>query len=643
MKFLKKQYILALQKGVRDRVYSLRLGQDAWYDGYLLSSFTDHAQIQEWNNMDIFQERIDTIVNNAPQSMTIPLRYAILFSVAGSGKSQRLFDYLSLCLGHYFVSGKVPSDQESSTSLLSARRGLASYDTKFLSEVIDSFSTSYAKQSRELWRVLFENRDITLLYFQSESETFSALQDCWGFKGDSSVSRTPIFDDDRAGKLTPHDWLLFQTLCTESFDPFLQTFKILLLIDTWSNISADVRVPTIFCLDEMQCEISDVDVGWPSHQPLDDFFGQMPIEQKNLQDYRHHFIGSGTSLQILKCKAIVSKHYALSGALEADAPEGQSLSYPNAKSGFKIVDNLMEIDNDDKFHKLCHRHVDKLISRIGYLVSLAEATDDCSLWKLLTPGADEAQKQNVYYSVKALLGAKVRSGQNLQDATRKLSLAFQTIICCGNTTNDCRSKDLLDSSLILRGRIRWSVLFIEQMIIDILGLNSETISSIIEKRRPAFYLNASKSAQTMIETQLRERVEELKRKNHHFLVKDLYQTALRAVLLHRPTIFQDKQSAEMLKAGIAHLKPSDTTDASEDSLVQELSEPMVLQAVVRHMWIERSRSENILKELLFDNQDDRSTFGKVAEYYVAWVSHDFGSSNNHLTIIGIRGSSSQRR
>lgn len=114
---------------------------------------------------------------------------------------------------------------------------------------------------------------------------------------------------------------------------------------------------------------------------------------------------------------------------------------------------------------------------------------------------------------------------------------------------------------------------------------------------------------------MKARIEELKENGHHFLVKDLYQTAVRAHLLHMPTVFQDTESAQMVTAGIATLKPS-----AGAPLKQELAEPLVLQAVIEHLQKQGSRHEEILKELLFDNQDDASTFGKVTEYYVGWVS-----------------------
>lgn len=145
--------------------------------------------------------------------------------------------------------------------------------------------------------------------------------------------------------------------------------------------------------------------------------------------------------------------------------------------------------------------------------------------------------------------------------------------------------------------------------------------SNLQNRRPEFYQHALEYARQKVETQLGNRIDELKQKGHHFLVQDLYQTAVRAHLLHRPSIFQDRDSADMLRAGFAHLEPSHEASGNSVSTKQELSEPIVIRAVIKHLREKHAdRHEKIPRELLFANQDDLSAFGKVTEYYIGWVN-----------------------
>jgi hypothetical protein len=602
--FLATQYNVTLRANVRERINILRLREPyKYHDCYFLSTFTEPHLAEAPTTDNLFpEEKVDVSKGTQkPDAQNIRRslapRHAVVFSVAGSGKSQWLFDYLSINLGHYSVSGRVPSNDASPTSLLNAHRGLASQDTKFLSEVMDSFKPLNTELASILWRCLFGNRQTTLRHFLN----------CML---------------NQKGGYTAHDWLVFQTICSGDFDPFLKTFKISAILQCapifeHPEWSAEVYA---FCLDEMQCEIPESRIEMqdgPMHRLLEEI-PRAALDRRNPLIQQHAFIGSGTSLKIFECNNI------LSGYLRQEAESIRGLDEAARKIPEIVpIGNLKTISKGEEFHSLFHRHIRKLISRMGYLFHVEKTTERYKLWRLLAPGDSDQAKESFYKYIRNYLEKEIKSGRcSLEVAVSIVTASLEKIMCCDpnreenddKNFQDTPSKVLSDCSLPLRGRIRWSVLFIERIFMKFVEYNvrSATDSHFLTDN----IREASQSTEKMIKNQLKARIEELKEKGHHFLVKDLYQTAVRAHLLHMPTVFQDAESAQLVTAGIATLKPSEGA-----TLKQELAEPLVLQAVIEHLRTEGSRHEEILKELLFDSQDDASTFGKVTEYYVGWVSY----------------------
>ena len=219
----------------------------------------------------------------------------IIFSVAGSWKTQLLFNLLSEYWGYYLVSGRVLQNQTSTQTFLKAREELASSDTKYLCEILDRilplggwkdwfrpFWSPDAIMSRHAWECLFHNRNNTLRHFEKWQPEY------------------------RSERFKSQDWLLFQTACLSYFDPFLDTFKLLLLIDERREIfpfhhNGD-NWHMLFCFDEAQCELSDQIENKQKHS------------FKELLAYLHHdrwedgdstSINPGTSLQLQPFKEIV--------------------------------------------------------------------------------------------------------------------------------------------------------------------------------------------------------------------------------------------------------------------------------------------------------------------------------------------------
>lgn len=123
-----------------------------------------------------------------------------------------------------------------------------------------------------------------------------------------------------------------------------------------------------------------------------------------------------------------------------------------------------------------------------------------------------------------------------------------------------------------------------------------------------------------------DRIDELKRRKEHFLLRDLFHTAVGADLVGKPCKFPAMESSQMVTEGFALLQgePSDP-----GSLKQELAEPIVVQGVVKYLRKnegkpgEMNRQDRILEQLLFDPKRDFSTRGVMSEPYLGWVSLQF--------------------
>lgn len=413
--FLTKQYFSKIQGNTSERIETLKLAnKDIFRGNFLLSTFTDANQAQEFKTQFF-----------PPKKPRWSRK--VFLSVAGSGKTRRLLDVLSVNFGHYLVSGGVSSNEDPSQSLLNPHPGLASKDTKFLSEVMDNFQPPEWEPkidlTERLWYALIRNRQMTLSFLNSR------------FADELGRSETRAFN--------PQDWLVFQTICTEKFDPFLETFKILLLMyffydralpwcpflsrildDATSSLIPPERV--IFCMDEMQSEIrDDVNV---DQQPLTPFLrGLLHWEDTertqiistpngiSFQMEFFPFIGAGTSLNYLKTLEILSEK--------------------NEPSALDKISEPQMIVTADGFHDLVHRHIHKIIGRMGYLYHLGSATEEYSLWELLVPGDSGDDKRDSYRTIQRLLEMKLITSSSLKDAIHSLKTSLQTIICCSKEPN----------------------------------------------------------------------------------------------------------------------------------------------------------------------------------------------------------------
>ena len=278
------------------------------------------------------------------------------------------------------------------------------------------------------------------------------------------------------------------------------------------------------------------------------------------------------------------------------------------------------IRSDECFSTLLGDHIKRLLRKIGYFCSLGDKTLKYEFWRVVCPETMVFQSNEDDGRKDFFLRAKARLEQhvNANSAT-----AHEWQGAADNVAEDFLQKEkaqmndricgITKYSALFRGRMRWSTVYIEHVFASYLNTSMDV--RIEEK---------AKEAAESIKSNLKSRIKLLQSKGHSFLLKDLYTTAIRADLMHRPSIFPRDTSARMITEGFALLDPAESRHAgSTYAPKQKLSEPIVVDAVIEYLHEmecdNEDNLENVLRNLLFDNQDDASSFGKAAEYYFAWV------------------------
>ena len=324
---------------------------------------------------------------------------------------------------------------------------------------------------------------------------------------------------------------------------------------------------------------------------------------------------------------------------------------------FKSIDNLLAIDEYDlephlrsrfalkpvddssnlpsnliisnqRFSALVSAHSQRLLRRIGYFCSLGEKTMDYKFWRNACPETkvfqsteDTDGRRDFFLRAKTLLEKHVNvhspTANGFQCAAGKavgeFRQAFEEKVQRGDRSSETKTCSITRYSPLFHGRMRWSTVYIEHV-----------FASYLLSDMPFSIKAMARDAAESIKSSLKGRIEVLQSQGHHLLLKDLYFTAIRADLLHRPSIFPRDTSARMITEGFALLDPVGPRQAgSTYAPKQKLSEPIVVDAVIEYLHDMESDDEDnlesVLRNFLFDNQDDASSFGKAAEYYFAWV------------------------
>ena len=550
----------------------------------------------------------------------------IIFSVAGSGKTQHLLNLLTKFHGHYLVSGRVKRDKEFTQTLLQARQGLASSDTRHLCDVLDQMDPTnhsiswYSRQlqshttmSRQAWLCLLANRDRTYSRF---------------------ITLCPL---EREARYKPQDWLLFQTVCVDGFDPFLETFKILLLTGNWTeSLVYDVDNPhPPICFDEAQCELSDGlgrELSWSFsgfsrllyRPPEIVFLGPQRDQEQTGANFQ--LVIAGTSLQLQRMEALVRngknvRDIDSSGRITLNAPRNNDGIFLARDHKSFVWRKTTAVPRDQAFTDLFKGHARRIILKMDYLARIDATTSRYGLWEVYALASSTTSKKAFYSKVKLLL-IKVGHERLLQ---RVVDFFVESNNSSIGETETQVPEFLLATSELFAGRIRWSSCFIECILLQYFAAVDEAADDSGQVNAKHLIKNAAQIAEREIISQLQARLKELEKKGYHLLLRDLYLTAVRADLMNRPCTLMDRESAQMITEGFAILKTS-AAGSEEDGLRQELSEPLTIRAIIDYLRKaetavnRQSKHVRVLEQLLFDVQDSHTAFGEVTEYYLGWVS-----------------------
>ena len=293
----------------------------------------------------------------------------LVFDVAGSGKTQRVFDWYSKFYGHYLVAPgsrddpRAPEDHRVTAKcepprldqdILRFRRGSASRDMELLyrysipTHAYDGLAAGSGLLVSST-RLKF-NRDIMLMQFQKKL-----------------IDHQHTLHSSQTG---PRKWMLFQTVCesgSNGFDPFHSALQILLLVDNFMDVSVlspFIWYPigsSIVCFDEAQLLLegqskgsTDLDyilrgASWPFTEDMQD------KEYVRWYSWSTRHIISGTSLRLEECTSIMNR--LLEDKLERKRLERDAMDpavftpFPERMTLMKVTD-ISFLVTDQQFESL---------------------------------------------------------------------------------------------------------------------------------------------------------------------------------------------------------------------------------------------------------------------------------------------------
>lgn len=629
----------------------------------------------------------------------------LVFDVAGSGKTQKVFDFCSESYSHYLVATVRKGDmiaardhQESQLcdsvtqgqDVLTFSRGGASQDMELLykyngpSRFYDGLILKNGLLAASMRLRL--NRDLTLNRFLQRYNSQGDLQRWLQRLAGGGQKR----------------WLLFQTLCGSdkpSFDPFYSSLDILLLIENPNEVMQipeirwDPDFNPVICLDEAQVLLADdssesTDLEYVLQGLCRRYYDKPIMDAPKPISVS---VISGTALRLHECTSaldrlstenrewMVSQYVEIREELLYCGGRPQESKMPNVdKREFSSSIRFPLLVTDPDFESLLKSHIRRLMSRMLYLRQLdRETVIELGFAKVLLPNVARISPIEIF-----------DDGMTYIDSLPDKTVDYVVKAVEGFFMVEDQYLRLIAHSRPLRGRYRWSILYIEHLVaqylhnyvcnlncksnIGSMPIDQENGISISRKhqinkpsannlaKEPAYgekmgfsleaidtstgnvgrtfdwILEQSKYCQEIIKNSLKQRLQWLElspKMEHVYMLEDLYWTAIRADLMHKPCVLRDTTSGQLITQGFARIDSfGKDVDAGKTVLKQTLAEPLAVASVIEHLRAgEGHRHKRILERLLFDNQDDASSFGKTAEFYLAWVSRFFLMNSYFLT------------
>ena len=162
----------------------------------------------------------------------------------------------------------------------------------------------------------------------------------------------------------------------------------------------------------------------------------------------------------------------------------------------------------------------------------------------------------------------------------------------------------------LRGRYLWSALYVEHLKEHLKGhanLNSTAISTAIS--------NAADTAMREAKDSLKERLSRLQKGKYDAILGELCWVVIQSDLLDKPIHFEKDGDHQMITEAFA------VVETWKDSLIGTLKEQIAMDAA-REWFRETEMYHDILNKYLRFTTNDAGSFGKAAEWFLAFVRID---------------------
>lgn len=546
----------------------------------------------------------------------------IMFSVAGSGKTTRIFDLLSRVWGFYLLPFSLPPPQNNKKESLSQqnegiylpRRGGGSRDTWTLFEGLGCISE---------WPKAFAEPTIEL--------NCKALIKC----RHDLLSR--LLELEPAP--TPAEWLFYQTSCTRDNDPFDRLFRMARLqlqyrvvhgatlfkavseyhwatsgmqnvmrLHSSPGLYGSEGSPLLYCVDEAQYDLEKREMGITTCQAISQKFLEYAALRFPLPSLVYQrFIISGTSLRLQEAK-LAAQQVRLFGE-----PKGDRLTLVH--SGFKLL------NTDKEFLDILDAHPKEIYSDFSRLFQYHNSNGDglCSMLEMLEH--DKGLSRELCENLTRFY--EIHKDQQPKQSSTLISDAFSSL------EHDLR-ETISKHSQILRGRHRWSIIYVQgllnrwlqrsfagQLITHRDVKEQSDMAVKIAKDGLKYQLIRIENANYETISKAQDRVERKKLSDQLARkLNDLFWTAVNANLLNKPRALNDKESGYWISEGFALVEA-----VEEKAVTMVLAERLAVDAVIEYVKSEQSGYwyDEQMTGFINAQQNSKTSIGEGAEIYLAWV------------------------
>jgi hypothetical protein len=316
---------------------------------------------------------------------------------------------------------------------------------------------------------------------------------------------------ERQQDLTAHDWLIFQTVCTDGFDPFLDTFKLQIMILEENDLTERYNAfrpyyTGLICFDEAQCELSHEIEKWRQYSFYEfiKYLHWLRPEESTSQ-----LVAAGTSLQLQHFRKIlehnVNERYGSwynmvlhKDYMDDSDNEDDKVEKDDKKFQAKIYQESKTVTDTDSFVNILRGHARRLISKMDYLRTNSASSSKYKLWEVFAVSSQNFGKKEFYLMTKSLLDGASQP----QQCVKSVLDAFLAAV--GWSDGTLRGPVLPYVSLF-RGRIRWSTMFIERLLFEYVVASTNSTGALIHMGSIAEA--AAKAAQGVIVRQLHARLD----------------------------------------------------------------------------------------------------------------------------------------